>query len=169
MAAVLSLRSALLKVPLKGTAIVLWLLTITGANAQKPDIETLLGSWSGTGTLVFHSGNWEEIRCNSYNTGGGDELRLVIRCASVSYRVEIRSRLSRQAGRLSGTWEERTYNAEGQANGQIGDGTLILAITGGGFSGSMKVEFSARSQTVNIDTEGIDMKSLRLELTKSSG
>ena len=150
-------------------AIAITILEAIGTHANAAGIETLLGTWSGTGSLVFKAGNSEKIKCNSYNTGGGDELRLVIRCASTSYKVEIRSKLKHSSGRLSGTWEERTYNAEGQANGNIGDRSLKLAITGGGFTGSMEVGFTARSQSVSVKTDGIDMKSLQISLTKSGG
>ncbi|MFM1816402.1 MAG: hypothetical protein RLZ98_3097 [Pseudomonadota bacterium] len=143
------------------------LAAVASASAPAQSVTPLLGSWSGMGKIDLQAGKSERIRCNAYNSSSSGELRLVIRCASTSYKVEVRSRLQQQGAKLSGEWEERTYNATGRASGTIGNGTLSLSITGGGFTGSMAVKFAGNSQTVTVTTEGIDMRSLTMSLTKS--
>lgn len=138
-----------------------------GASAQS--IAPLLGAWSGQGTVVISDGKSESIKCNSYVTGGSSDLRYVIRCASPGYKIEIRSALKKDGRSLNGQWEERTYNASGDAKGQIDDGKITLSVSGGGFSGQMNVTYTAQQQTVVVTTAGIAMKSLHMRLAKAGG
>ena len=141
------------------------LLTIsTSVRAQS--FNALLGSWSGQGQLTFKGAATENVKCKSYNTSKAGDLRLVIRCASASYRVEIRSKLNKAGAKLSGQWEERTYNATGKANGSIDDGSLSLTVSGGGLTGEMYVKYDARTMTVSIITRGIKMQSVRITLAR---
>ena len=139
--------------------------TAVSAGAATP-FDDLLGSWSGSGQIRYESGDAEGVRCNAYYTGGGQRLHLAIRCKSTSNDIEIRGVLTQQADKLSGTWEERTFNASGEASGRIASGRMNLSITGGGFSGSMAVTYSGSRQTVVITTQGIPMKSVNVTLGK---
>jgi len=91
---------------------------VSNARTKNP-FDSLLGTWTGSGRLVLQGGQREDIKCNAYYTGGGSKLRLAVRCASASYKVEIRSKLTRAGDEISGTWEERTYNAAGSVSGRV--------------------------------------------------
>jgi hypothetical protein len=127
----------------------------------------LLGSWSGSGQVRYQSDETEGIRCTAYYTGGGLKLRLAIRCRSATNDIDIRGALTQQGEKVSGTWEERTFNASGEASGRMVAGQMSLSIAGGGFSGSMSVSHSGSRQTVAITAQGIPMKSVNVTLTKS--
>lgn len=155
--------------PALGPALAAFTLAIgmtVSARAATP-FDDLLGSWSGSGQIRYESGESEGVRCTAYYTGGGQRLRLAIRCKSTSNDIEIRGLLTQQADRLSGTWEERTFNAAGEASGRMTSGRMSLSITGGGFSGSMSVAYGGSRQTVVITTQGIPMKSVNVSLAKS--
>jgi hypothetical protein len=122
----------------------------------------LLGTWSGVGKIIFEGGRSERIKCNAYYTGGGAELRLAIRCASAGYNIKIRSVLRREGDKLSGTWEERTYNASGEVKGRLVAHRISLSISGGGLSGSMSIAFGASRQSVAISTAGIELKGVKI-------
>jgi len=138
---------------------------VSNARAKNP-FDSLLGTWTGSGKLVLQGGQWENIKCNAYYTGGGSELRLAVRCASTSYRVEIRSKLTRTGDKISGTWEERTYNAAGSVSGHALGNRLSFSISNGGFSGSMSVSYGASEQSVSILAEGINLKSVNVTLSR---
>jgi hypothetical protein len=138
----------------------------TGAGAAADSFDALLGTWSGSGQVRYQSGDTEGIRCNAYYTGGGAKLALAIRCKSASNDIEIRGALTQQGEKVSGTWEERTFNASGEASGRMAAGRLNLSIAGGGFSGTMSVSYGGPRQTVAITTQGIPMKSVSVTLTK---
>jgi hypothetical protein len=130
----------------------------------------LSGSWSGGGQVRFSDGKVERISCRAYYNpkGAGEELGLAIRCASTSYKIEIRANLQNDNGRLTGRWEERTFNAEGDVTGKATSGNITMAISGGGLSGSMSVSYGQSSQSVSISTEGTNLKGVTISLSRSS-
>ena len=129
--------------------------------------DALFGAWSGSGQIRYHDGSAEPVRCTAYYTGGGDRLRLAIRCRSTSNAIEIRGQLTARGDTIAGTWEERTFNAAGQASGRVAANRITLSVTGGGFSGSMSVSSSGGQQKVVISTEGIPMKNVTITMLKS--
>jgi len=134
--------------------------------AAASPFDTLLGSWRGSGQILLSDGRTERLKCNAYYTGGGSRLGMAIRCQSESSNVEIRSKLSQTGGRISGTWEERTFNAEGTASGKATGNKISLQITGG-VTGTMEVSFSRSRQSVAISTQGIALKRVTINLTRS--
>jgi hypothetical protein len=130
-------------------------------------LDNFLGAWGGSGQVRYDDGSSEGVRCNAYYTGSGDRLRLAITCKSDSTEIHIRGLLSRQGEALSGTWEERTFNASGEAKGRVAGDKMSLSISGGGFSGSMSVGYAGSKQTVTITTQGIKMRSVNVTLSKS--
>jgi hypothetical protein len=135
------------------------------AFAASP-FDVLLGSWRGSGQIRLTDGRTERLTCNAYYTGGGRQLGMAIRCQSESSNVEIRSKLSQSGSRVTGTWEERTFNAEGTAQGQATGSKISLQISGG-VTGTMQVSYSRSRQSVAISTQGIALKSVTIDLTRS--
>jgi hypothetical protein len=135
------------------------------ASAANP-FDTLLGSWRGSGQIRLADGRAERLKCNAYYTGGGSQLGMAIRCQSESSNVEIRSKLSQSGSRITGTWEERTFNAAGTAQGQASASRISLTISGG-VTGTMSVSYSGSRQSVAISTQGIALKSVTIDLTRS--
>ena len=129
--------------------------------------DTLMGSWAGAGQIRYDDGQAEDIRCTAYYTGGGAQLRMAIRCRSSNTEVEIRGQLTAQGEKLAGTWEERTFNASGEASGRVAGDKMSLSVAGGGFKGSMSVTSAGAKQTVTISTEGIRLRSVNVTLGKS--
>jgi len=142
------------------------LLTPVPVKADSSPFDTLLGSWRGSGQIELDKGRKERLKCSAYYTGGGSQLGMAIRCQSESSNVEIRSKLSESGGRVTGTWEERTFNASGNASGQVGAGKISLAVSGG-VTGTMSVSYTSSSQSVSITTQNIALKSVRIDLTRS--
>ena len=144
----------------------LLLAPLAGAEAGGTPFDTLIGSWRGSGQIELDQGRKERLKCNAYYTGGGSQLRMAILCQSESSNVQIRSALSESGGRITGTWEERTFNAEGNASGQVTGGKISLAIAGG-VSGTMIVTYTSSRQSVAITTQGVALKSVNIDLTRS--
>jgi hypothetical protein len=132
-------------------ALALALASACPAAAMSTPFEVVKGSWVGGDALNFKDGHSEKLSCNAYYTGStdGKALTTALRCSGPSGKVELRSHLNYASGKVSGGWEERTYNASGDASGILNPGNLRLNFHGG-VSGSMRVAFSASSQTVSI-------------------
>lgn len=149
-------------------AILLAPLAAVDAEARGP-FNRLSGTWRGTAKIRLTSGKSETLRCNAYYNpkDQGTGLGLAIRCASASNRIELRAQLNEDGGRVSGQWEERTYNASGNVTGRASDGSISLSIVGGGFKGTMSVQTSGTSQTVIIRTEGVTLQSVNISLSRA--
>ena len=137
------------------------------STAEASPTKRLLGAWAGRGTARFEGNRRERIKCNAYYTGGGSKLNIAVRCASVSYKIEIRSKLAHSGGRVSGTWEERTFNASGATSGSLSDDRLRLNVEGGGLTASMAIDFSESKQKIKISTAGVTLKSVAINLARS--
>ena len=129
-------------------------------------VNTLKGTWGGSGRISYKDGSSEAIRCSAYYTGGDNTLNMVIRCKSEKNPIHIRSKLEIDGSHASGEWEERTFNASGTASGNVGANSMSLKISGGGFTGSMSVSFSKSSHNVNISTQGIEMSRATISFSR---
>jgi hypothetical protein len=147
------------------------LIAVGGAHAQSAGslFSELDGSWSGRGSVRFSDGKSEKITCRAYYNpkSAGAELGLAIRCASASYKIEIRASLLNQNGRLTGRWEERTFNASGEVTGRASAGKINMDIVGGGLTASMSVSTEGSRQAVSISTEGSNLKGVTIALSRS--
>lgn len=134
--------------------------------APSPFIE-LAGTWSGSGQIRLQGGQSEQLSCRAYYTpkSGGAELGMAIRCASTSYKIELRSALRYDGGSVSGSWEERTFNATGDVTGRATGGQIHLAFKGN-VTGSMSVTYSGANQNVTISTTGSELSGVTLKLAR---
>jgi hypothetical protein len=141
---------------------------ISTAYAQTGPFNGLIGSWRGRGELKLDDGKSERLACLAFYTQreAGKNLGLAIKCSSASYTIELRSQLTSDGSTITGTWEERTFNASGSVTGKSTSNTIELTIVGGGFLGSMKVSTNGSSQSVVVDTSGNTLKGVSIQLTK---
>lgn len=163
------MRSNFQRVTALTAALALSLFAFPAAKPALSDpgpFNTLLGSWGGSGEYSLADGTRERIKCNAYYTGGGTQLGMAIRCSGGSNKIEIRSKLNSSGGRITGHWEERTFNAQGDASGTATGDRITLQITGA-VSGSMSVAYTASSQTVSIATQNITLRSVNITLNRS--
>ena len=128
----------------------------------------LNGAWTGAGQIRLEGGKTERVTCKAYYTpkNEGAGIGIAVRCASTSYSIDLRSNLESINGRVTGSWEERVFNANGNVTGRASNGNVSVAISGGGLSGSMSVSFGGTSQQVSITTSGTALKGVSISLSK---
>lgn len=138
------------------------------ALADNP-FATLNGSWSGAGQIKLEGGASESLKCRAYYTAKDDgaAMGLAIRCASASSKIELRANLTYAGGKVSGDWEERQFNAGGSVSGQASGTKINLAITGGGVNGSLTVALNGSTHSVSIQTTGIGLRAVNINLSRS--
>jgi hypothetical protein len=163
------LRSRLTRRLWVASGVLLSALAATTARADSL-FSTLSGSWAGAGHIRLEGGSTESLKCRAYYTtkDEGTGLGLAIRCASASNKIELRANLAYQSGKISGSWEERQFNASGSVTGQASSSRVSLSITGGGFSGSMTVTLNGSTQSVSIQTNGIGLRAVNINMARSS-
>jgi hypothetical protein len=134
--------------------------------AADAGLDILAGTWRGDGTMSFESGETESISCNGYYKGAGN-LSIVIRCKGTSSNFELRSKLESNGEKVSGSWEERTYNAAGDVSGTASAGKLNVQFSGS-LTGSLEMSFSASSQSVSVSvgTKGAGIKGVHVSLNR---
>jgi hypothetical protein len=131
---------------------------------------SMSGYWIGPGRIEFDAGTSEALLCKAYYAAPHqtDRLSIVLRCASPSQKIELRAQLVAGGPNLTGTWEERTYNASGTVTGQVKDQQISLSIDGGGFTATMQVIQDEGQQSVSITTQGVGFKKVSVSLTRSA-
>ena len=140
------------------------------ALAQRADapFASLSGTWIGNGQVRLEGGKTERIQCRAYYTprDGGTGVGIALRCASSSFTINLRSVLTSNGGRVTGSWEEQTFNVTGNVAGRASPGSLAVSISGGGLSGSMSVSFGSATQQVSINTSGTALRGVSISLSK---
>jgi hypothetical protein len=138
----------------------------TISASANPALDALAGSWRGSGKISFEDGGTEDITCNGYYKGAGN-LSIVIRCKGNASSFELRSKLDTNGDKVSGTWEERTFNATGDASGKASAGKLNVQFSGS-LTGSLDLSFSESSQSVSVSvgTKGSGIKGVRVSFNR---
>ena len=148
---------------------VMGLLALAGSRADAASpFSRLSGTWSGSGHVRLDSGRSESIRCsaNYVARSGGAGVGLGLRCASASNRIDLRASLTSVGNRVSGTWEERSYNASGNVSGVAAGSSLRLAINGS-LSGQMVVTTNGGVQSISVRTDTGGLKGVNISLRRN--
>lgn len=127
------------------------------------------GSWSGGGHIRLEGGRTEALRCSANYSprGGGAALGLALRCASASNRIELRASLRSNGNRVSGSWEERSYNTSGGVSGIVSGNQMRLSISGGAIAGVMVVTTTGRSQSISVRTDTSALRGVNISLRRN--
>lgn len=136
--------------------------------AADANFATYAGRWVGSGTIKLAGGASESLKCRAtyFVVSGGSGLEQNIRCASASYKLEVRSAMQQSGGSISGSWQETQYNSSGSLSGKATASGLRLNVSSDKFSASMSVTLNGSSQTVSIVPKGIDISSVTIGLRK---
>lgn len=128
----------------------------------------LAGSWSGSGTISLSSGSRERISCRaSYSPGsGGTTLRLSLRCASDSFKFDLRGDLSAPGSSISGTWSEVTRNVNGTVTGGGTPDQINVTARSSTFSAFLNVSTNGNRQSVSITSPGSEMNEVSISLAR---
>lgn len=140
-----------------------------GAAASAGPFAGLSGSWSGNGTVTLSNGSNERIRCRAtYVVGGeGNSLQQELRCASDSYRFELRGNVTHSGGQISGSWSEATRNTGGNVSGRASEGNVQALVLGPAFAANLAVTTRGDRQSVTIRSEGAEVAHVSITLSRS--
>jgi hypothetical protein len=116
----------------------------------------LSGHWSGAGTVTLANGATERLRCKAaYAVNAtGKALQQTLRCASDSYRLEIRSNVISEGGSLSGSWAEATRGVSGNVSGHASGAKILANVAGAGFTARLDVRIQGDKQSVTLKPQG---------------
>ncbi|HZV21883.1 MAG TPA: hypothetical protein VE986_10105 [Hyphomicrobiales bacterium] len=127
----------------------------------------LAGNWRGYGTVRLTDGRSDRLACrgNYAVKAGGSQLSLSIRCESANNKIDMRSSLDYERGRVSGHWQERNFGLEGEVAGSAAASRLNLQFSGQ-LQGSMAVTISGASHRVSVTTAGPGFRDVSISFSR---
>jgi hypothetical protein len=149
------MRIKILRRPSVAAALMMVFTLLAGGAAQAGPFSALAGAWAGGGVLTI-SGAREPIRCRAiyFVADGGESLRLILRCASDSYNIDVNADAVAHGGRFSGTWSEQTSGTNGTLGGVVRGAIIEGAISGVGVSAPLLIVTHGHSQHATISLGG---------------
>jgi hypothetical protein len=112
--------------------------------------DQLSGDWKGGGTVRPADGQPKKVSCKvTYKVPGGN-MSQNLSCAGPDYNINARLKLTYKDGRIKGSWNESTYDANGGVTGTAKDNTIHARITGDKFSGRMSIKVSDARHEINM-------------------
>ena len=112
--------------------------------------EKLSGDWKGGGTVTPKDGQPKKVRCKVTYTVAGSRMSQHLRCAGIDYKINATTKLTDKGGKLRGSWNESTYDANGSLTGTAKDNIIHARITGDKFSSRMSIKMSDAGHSINI-------------------
>ena len=150
------------------TALSLILAAGTAQAVNYSPFRAMAGSWTGGGMLSMADGEQQRLRCRAaYDpAGGGEAMRLNIRCASPSYNFDLASEVEDRGGTITGSWSEATRNASGSIEGRAMGEHIEATAQGQNFGASISLTTRGNRQSVVIRPAGTDVRSVSLALER---
>jgi len=146
-------------------AILLGMLLSLATPASAGPFNDFYGTWSGRGNAIFNGGAREALACKAYYTGQDSNLKLALRCASPSNKIDMRAALTDTGKVVTGTWEERTFNSQGSISGSVTNTQLKVKLAGG-ITGTLILSLGPDSQLVSLNTDGGTLSGVHLKLKR---
>ena len=140
-------------------------------SAERADpFVAMIGSWSGSGTILLSSGAKERIRCQAkYRPGpSATSLRLELSCDSDSYKFQLNSQVSYREGALSGTWDETTRKTGGSIDGRVTGNQMKVRADGQTFTAILSVTTQNERQLISIQSPGSEMSNVTIAMARKS-
>jgi hypothetical protein len=154
-------------------AIGLFLLPVSASAQQHAGgaLSQFAGDWSGEGTVKTTAGR-ERIRCKVHYDVARDGMSLdqTLHCASDSYKLEVKSKVSTTGTHLAGKWNEITRDTIGNISGTISNSEIRATIEGIGFTADLAISMHANRQSITINSTGAtDISQVAITLKPGAG
>jgi hypothetical protein len=109
---------------------------LLGTAPSSASAQTIVGNWSGSGTIVFPSGEQERARCRAtFRPAAGGDVTMTGVCATASVRVSQSATLSRVThNTYHGDFFNTEYNISGSIRIRLQGSRLNASLNGGGGS-----------------------------------
>ncbi len=140
---------------------------VAAANVDAP-FAGLAGRWTGEGRLGFKEGKSEKVTCRAtyFVAENAQDLTQNIRCASTGGKVEVKSTVTHQDGKLTGSWNELVYNVSGELSGEITKAGYKVSVRSTDLTANMEIVLRETTQVVEIQFHHASLVGLTLLLEK---
>lgn len=150
-----------------------FMLAASSAYSQKPNpFSKFGGNWTGIGDIYLSNGTKERIRCRAGFTPADAfnviSLKVDLRCASDSFKIELQSELNYDRGAISGTWSENSRGVNGSVSGKIDGDNIIATAESQTFNATLELINLGDKQQVRITSPGSEMTDVLIGLNRSA-
>ncbi len=112
--------------------------SLLASSQARSEGESLAGSWSGGGTVVYASGERERARCRASFSGSGSSYSVSATCATPSGNVSQEASVRRTGpNSYSGSFFNQQYNTSGSIHIVVHGNTQSVTLRGGNTSASL--------------------------------
>ena len=148
-------------------AVALWAATLSTKAVAGP-FSGLGGRWNGAGHVELSNGTKERIRCRaSYQVdSNGQAMHQALRCASDSYKFELRSDVESQGNQISGNWSELTRSVSGKLSGHARQGRIEVFVKSETFNAKLILDSHGNRQSVTIKSQGTQFTGATIKLAR---
>jgi len=141
--------------------------TASAPRAAENPLGHFAGSWSGSGKIVVSNGASERIRCRGTYRPSEAGLSLSLRCASDSYKFELSSDITYEAGNISGSWNEASRGVTGSLSGKATATHIEASTQAVGFTASLSIALRGNSQSVVIRSPGSEISEVSVSMARA--
>jgi hypothetical protein len=139
----------------------------TPARADQT-FEPIAGSWSGAGSMKPSDGPSERIRCrvNYVVDSAGQAVKLNLRCASDSYKMDLSANIVQTGTILSGNWFESEYRQGGKISGEHENGVVKAKIESDTITALLTMRTKGNHQLFAMESPGAWISQVSIQLIK---
>jgi hypothetical protein len=119
-------------------------------KAAADPFDALAGDWKGGGRVVPSNGDPKNVACKVTYKVSGKTLTQHLRCAGDDYNINATNKMTDKGGKIRGSWNETTYDANGAVAGTARDDTIHARISGDKFSSRMSIKVAGDEHSINI-------------------
>jgi hypothetical protein len=145
-------------------------LVTLNASYAEATLDTLAGTWSGSGSMKPSDGPREKVRCKvAYRVNRpGSSLGLDLRCASEAYKMVLSANIEQNGTALSGNWFESQYRQGGKISGTSVDGLIEARVEGDTVSALVTIRTKGNHQSFVMEAPGARVSQVAIQLNKDS-
>jgi hypothetical protein len=119
-------------------------------KASGNPFDQLKGDWTGGGVVTPSKGGTEKVDCKVTYTVAGSAVTQSMLCSGNDYKFDAKTKFKYDGGKVTGSWNEATYDASGSVSGTAAGETVHARISGDKFSGRMAINVADGGHTINI-------------------
>jgi hypothetical protein len=128
----------------------------------------LPGRWVGVGNMRFRDGTTEQMECRiTYRFHAKGRLIQNIWCKNANMRLEIKTRINDDNGKITGSWNDRVYAMSGDLAGRLHGNQIQAALSSTFFNATLNVMMIGSTQTIQVTPNDGHLRSMRISLARN--
>jgi hypothetical protein len=142
-------------------------IALESPRAAESPLGHFVGNWTGSGKITVSNGTSERIRCRGAYRPAEGGLSLTLRCASDSYKFELASDITYNAGAISGSWNETSRGVTGSISGKASANHIEASAQSVGFTASLSIALRGNNQSVSIRSPGSEISEVAISMARA--